>query len=453
MGKIKKFTSLFLALIMLISSGAFISQVNAVSSKPNVSAHAYVVTDANSGKVIISQNKTKKIYPASTTKLLTAIVAIENCSLSKKITVKQSVLNGVDSEARKAWLSAGYTYTLEELLNMMLVYSAADAADIIADAVGGSKQQFVKMMNKKASELGMKNSYFDNPVGIDWYDNSKIYTTASDMTILARYAMANGTIRKIVKKPSYVIKNFNNGQSKTLNSSNDFLTIGDYSKDLFEIIGSKTGTTNRAGYDLIATAKDSEGREVICSFFGNSTHAQMYTDINELLTYTFKNYKNKLEKSFYNIRYSKSKSIINKYLSNGVLKMTSSGKFYGSTKVSKKEFINTTNKIMKSSNKPSSSQKKVTLLEVGKILKNFNKQTYSKSTINKYKKKFKNLSSSDLNNMVHLYELKILPRTYNYNEKYLISRQEMILMLDNLSNKVKSSSQSASNSVGLEYVS
>ena len=447
MTKIKKIISLFLALIMLMSSGVFIGGVDAATAKPKVSAHAYVVIDANSGEVIISQNRNKRIYPASTTKLLTAIVAIENCSLSQKIKVKQSILDNIDEDTTVAGLKAGYTYTLEELLNMLLIYSAGDAADIIADAVAGSVEEFVDMMNKKAKEIGMNSSYFDNPVGMDWHKDPNIYSTASDIAKLTRYTMTNDTIRKIVVKPSYTIKNIEKGKSKTLYASNNFLRNQNYSKNLFKIIGSKTGTTDRAGYALTATAKDSTGREVICTFFGKSTRTQMFVDINKLLTYTFNNYKSKLEKSFYDIRYSSSKPIINKYLSNGVLSMTSSGKFGRTTKVSKKEFINTTNKILKSSYTTSSSENKITLLEVANLFKDFNSKTYSKSVKNKYKNLFGNLSSSNFNKMVHLYELNVLPKDYKYNINASISREEMILMLNKMYPKVKKFSKFTVNTI------
>ena len=96
---------------------------HAAQAKPTVYAHSYTVMDANSGKIIISEQENKRIYPASTIKLLTAIVAIENCSLYKRITVKKSTLNKVDVETTTAGLKPGYAYTLEELLNMLLVYS------------------------------------------------------------------------------------------------------------------------------------------------------------------------------------------------------------------------------------------------------------------------------------------------------------------------------------------
>ena len=438
MTKNKKIISLFLAFVMLISSGIFTANVHAAPARPTVYAHAYTIMDANSGEIIMSEQGNKRIYPASTVKLLTAIVAIENCSLSKRITVKQSTIDKIDADTTSANLKAGYSYTLEELLNMLLVYSAGDAAEIIAEAVGGSSAQFVNMMNRKAKALGMNNSYFDNAIGMDWHANPNIYSTANDIAKLTRYAMTNDTIREIVKKPQYVIKNYYNGQSKTLLASNNFLRNYSYSKNLFTIIGSKTGTTDKAGYALATTAKDSSGREVICSFFGKSTRTQMFQDINKLLTYTFNNYKTILQRSFYDIRYSSTKTIINKYLANGVLTMTSSGKFSGSTQVSKKEFVTTTNKALKTSYVVNGGTAKITLLDVAKIFKDYNSKEYSQEIKNKYKNRFKNLNSTDFNNMVHLYELNILPYDYRYNANAKISRQEMVLMLNNMPQRVQS---------------
>ena len=438
MRKNKRIIAIFLSLMMLISSGIFVNNAHAAQAKPTVYAHSYTVMDANSGEIIISEQENKRIYPASTIKLLTAIVAIENCSLYKRITVKKSTLNKVDVETTTAGLKPGYAYTLEELLNMLLVYSAGDAAEIIAESVGGTRENFVDMMNIRAKELGMNDSYFDNPVGMDWHKNANIYSTSSDIAKLTRYAMTNDTIRAIVKKPQYVIKNYYKGKSKTLYASNNFLRNYSYSKNLFTIIGSKTGTSDKAGYALSATARDSSGREVICAFFGKSTRMQMFQDINTLLTYTFNNYKNILEKSFYDIRYSSTKTIINKYLANGVLTMNSLGKFSGSTQVSKKEFVTTTNKALKTSYVVNGGTAKITLLDVAKIFKDYNSKEYSQEIKNKYKNRFKNLNSTDFNNMVHLYELNILPHDYGYNANAKISRQEMVLMLNNMPQRVQS---------------
>ena len=147
---IKKITALFLIMILTISTSGFVNKVESAQvskSQTNdspisigVSAHAYVVMDANSGEIIMSQDADKKIYPASTTKLLTAVVAIENCNLDREIEVKQAALNKVDVESSIVGLRAGSTYTMEQLLYMLLIVSAGDAAEVIAEEVAGSSE-------------------------------------------------------------------------------------------------------------------------------------------------------------------------------------------------------------------------------------------------------------------------------------------------------------------------
>ena len=173
---------------------------------------------------------------------------------------------------------------------MLLISSAADAADTIAEAISGSTSKFIEQMNNKAKLLGMNNTKFDNTIGLDIgnkYYNT--YSTSNDIAKLTNVVMKNTTIRNIVCKPSYTIKKFNNKGSKTINNTNRFLRGQWYPKDLYTIIGTKTGTTNAAGYALSATAIDKNGREIICSFFGNATRNKMYENIQALLTYTYKN--------------------------------------------------------------------------------------------------------------------------------------------------------------------
>ena len=261
---IKKITALFLIMILTISTSGFVNKVESAQvskSQTNdspismgVSAHAYVVMDANSGEIIMSQDADKKIYPASTTKLLTAVVAIENCNLDREIEVTQAALNKVDVESSIVGLRAGSTYTMEQLLYMLLIVSAGDAAEVIAEEVAGSSEAFATMMNEKAKQIGMTDSYFDNPVGMDWHSNAKIHSTAHDIAKLTQYAMANYEIRKIVRHSFYTVDNFYNGKSITLGSTNGFLRKRKYADNLFTVIGSKTGTTDKAGFSLTTTA-------------------------------------------------------------------------------------------------------------------------------------------------------------------------------------------------------
>lgn len=277
-------------ILLFISLTPFTNIVDAATQKPTVSAHAYTVMDSNTGKILYTENGDKRIYPASTVKMMTALIAVENSSLSRKITVKQSVLSNIPEDATKIGLKAGTTYTLEQLLHMLLISSAADASDTIAEAISGSTSKFIDAMNQKAKLIGMNNSKFDNTIGLDIGDNFyNTYSTSNDISKLTREVMKNTTIRNIVRKASYTINSFNNGGSKTINNTNRFLRDQWYPKDLYTIIGTKTGTTNAAGYALSATAKDNNGKEIICSFFGNKTRVKMYEDIQALLTYTYKN--------------------------------------------------------------------------------------------------------------------------------------------------------------------
>lgn len=277
-------------ILLFISSTVFTNIVDAATQNPTVSAHAYTVMDSNTGKILYTQDGDKRIYPASTVKMMTALIAVENSSLSRKITVKQSVLSNIAEDASQVGLKAGTTYTLEELLHMLLISSAADAADTIADAISGSTSKFIDEMNKKAKLLGMEDSKFDNTIGLDIGNNFyNTYSTSNDIAKLTKEVMKNTTIRNIVCKSSYTIKRFNNGSSKTIMNTNRFLRDQWYPKDLYKIIGTKTGTTNAAGYALATTAKDNNGREIICSFFGNKTRTKMYEDIQSLLTYTYQN--------------------------------------------------------------------------------------------------------------------------------------------------------------------
>lgn len=122
--------------------------------------------------------------------------------------------------------------------------------------------------------------------------------------------MANYEIRKIVRHSFYTVDNFYNGKSITLGSTNGFLRKRKYADNLFTVIGSKTGTTDKAGFALTTTAKDNEGREVICAFFGNSTRDKMYKDINRLLINAYTTHKDELQKGILNIRYPSVKDIM-----------------------------------------------------------------------------------------------------------------------------------------------
>lgn len=262
------------------------------AKRPSVQASAYVVIDASTGKTIYSKKAGKRIYPASTAKLMTALVTLEHLKLNKKITMTKNIKNKVPGDASALSLKNGTRYTVEQYLNMMLIASDACSAVTLAVAASGSIRGFCKLMNKKAKKLGMKHSYFDNPMGLDRGNGyNKIHTTAADMGKLAKAAMKNKVIRKIVKKSKYKVPKVKGAKSFTIKSTNRLYSCYKFKSNKYKVIGTKTGTTNAAGHVLIATVKNSEGNEVIICYFGAKTTDALYTGIKKLFKYTFKNNK------------------------------------------------------------------------------------------------------------------------------------------------------------------
>lgn len=292
---LKKWISALLVLtLVLLVPGESLQAAGALKEPKNLGMHhAYAVMDANSGGVLLSDNLNGKIYPASTVKIMTAIVALEHMSPNKAIKIKKKVIKNICSGAAKYGLRTGEKYSLNCLLHILLLVSGADAAEVIANAVGGSTERFVEMMNEKAEELGMTGSRFDNPIGLDVGDGfKKTYATAYDYCLLTRYAMQNKRFCKIVAKTHYKVKRTDGTCERKLTNTNRFYTITEYDKTLYQVIGTKSGTTNAAGHVFIATAVDEDGHKVICAYFGKESTTQLFCDIRALLNKVFKAQKN-----------------------------------------------------------------------------------------------------------------------------------------------------------------
>ena len=149
--------------------------------------------DLDSGRILYENNPNRKMLIASITKIMTAIVAIENGDLTKEITVGDEVLSMYGTNI---YVEVGEKMKLRDLLYGLLLRSGNDASVVIAKAVGGSEEKFVELMNKKAKEIGMKNTIFRNSHGLD--EETENYSTAYDMALLSRYAYKNKTYRNIV---------------------------------------------------------------------------------------------------------------------------------------------------------------------------------------------------------------------------------------------------------------
>lgn len=255
--------------------------------------HSFAVIDARSGELIMGDRQDEPVYPASTTKLATALVIAERLKLKKVVTVKKDIFRYIPGDLSKFGIKTGEKYTVETLLNMALVSSAGDAAICAAIEACGSMEGFIEAVNDKVEELGLKNTHFDNPSGLDigndYIDN---YSSAYDIAMITRAAMANKTIRAIVEKPSYEVRQYKGTKSTKIKSTNKFYTDIEYDNELFTVIGSKTGSTKAAGHVFTATATDAYGREVICTFMGKGAMSDTFKDIASILKCVFTAIKN-----------------------------------------------------------------------------------------------------------------------------------------------------------------
>ncbi len=280
-------------LLLSIMLAAMPSVSAKAAAKPKTMAHAYYVMDAKSGEKILSDRANKKIYPASTVKLLTALTVLDYADVNQTIKFTRKLQKKIPSDASALNLKTGRRYTVKQYLNMLLIVSDAGSALALAEGTAGNVETFVEYMNDKAEELGMKHSHFDNPVGLDkgsGYNGT--YTTAADFIKVSKAAMENPLIAKIVAKHKYKVQPIGVNKSFVIKNTNAF--YGTYKKLVrnrkYKIIGSKTGTTRAAGHCLVATAVDEEGNTVICAFYGNGGYERLYKDIRKLLDYAFARY-------------------------------------------------------------------------------------------------------------------------------------------------------------------
>ena len=220
----------------------------------SVAAKAALLIDLNTNRVVYEQDADERVYPASLTKIMTCLIALENGNLSDVVTVSESTLADLDEDSSVAGLVVGEQMTLENLLYCMMVVSGNDACNVIAEHVAGSVTDFVRMMNQRAYELGCTNTHFNNPHGL--HDESH-YTTARDLAIITQAALKSENFRQIVDTAEYVIPASATGEEHKLKTTN-MLIYKSTGNSLYysRATGVKTGYTSAAGRCLIATAED-----------------------------------------------------------------------------------------------------------------------------------------------------------------------------------------------------
>lgn len=289
--KLILFIFIFLLQFIIFTSPSFADSVVLDTYSP-----ACILMEAETGKILYEKNSNEVRYPASTTKIMTAILTVENCNLTDVATVSHNAIYSVPVSYSHASLKEGEELTIEQLLNVLLIPSANDAAFVLAEHISGSVEEFANLMNQKAKEIGCLNTHFVNPNGIHSKDHT---STAYDLALMGKYAMQNSTIRQIVKKTSCSLP-VTNKYSKTdriFNTTNDLLIENNSTaKDNYyypQAIGIKTGYTTNAGSCIIAAA-EKDGIELIVVVLGGeltkSGLSQRYLDCINLFNYGFDNY-------------------------------------------------------------------------------------------------------------------------------------------------------------------
>jgi len=297
----------FKLVISLFIMAMYISNIYATTI-PSLYCKNAILIDNDSGKVLYENGQNARVYPASTTKVLTAILALENLDLNSSTVVTETAID-LPYGSSNAALKHGEVMSIKDLLYALMLQSGNDAANVLAEAVSGSIDKFVVLMNEKLSELGCNNSHFANAHG---YHDDNHYTTPSDMMKILSYAIKNEKFVEIFSTASYTIEptNKTNTQRKYQNTNRLMLTKEDsYLSRYYEYcIGGKTGYTDEAGRTLVAYSKKGDKNLILGVFNSNPSGITdlRYTDAINLFEYGFNNFEKTqlLDESNYSFSYT-----------------------------------------------------------------------------------------------------------------------------------------------------
>lgn len=262
------------------------NEVDGWPQGPAVWAESAVVMDIDSGAFLYSKNVDAAKYPASITKIMTALLALENCSLHERVTFSKNAIYGIERNSSHIGIRPGEILSMEECLYGMMLASANEVCLAVAEHVAGSVDAFVEMMNQKAMELGCTNTHFTNPNGLP---DEQHYTTAHDMALIAQAAYKNSTFRTICQTEVSHIPTTNMcGEERWFQNHHKMLLDGEYHYD--GCTGGKTGYT-QAALNTLVTYAERDDRRLLCVTF-RTNGRQVYTDTAALLDYGFQNFQN-----------------------------------------------------------------------------------------------------------------------------------------------------------------
>ncbi len=254
-------------------------------SGPSIGAEAAILLEANTGTILYAKNIHDKNYPASTTKILTCLLATENSEMNEIVEYSKNAVFSIERDSSNMGMDAGEKITMEQSLYGILVGSANEAANAVAEHISGSVEKFSELMNNRAKELGCKDSNFVNPNGLY---NENHYTSAYDLATIGRAFFKNELLCKMSSTPSYEIPpTATQPDDIVVHSKNKLLPDRQCSYEY--IVGSKTGFTSESRQTLVSCAKK-DGLTLICVIMKEETPSQ-FTDTIELFDYGFSNFK------------------------------------------------------------------------------------------------------------------------------------------------------------------
>lgn len=277
-------TSLF---ILCIS----INKIYGKNCDVDLKSRCAILYDAENDNTLFEKNCNQRASPASTTKILTAILSIENLNLTDTVTVSSNAVNSTPIGSSTINLKINENISIKDLLYGLMIKSGNDAANVLAECVSGNIDEFVKLMNNKALQIGCKNTHFANPHGFHENDH---YTTAYDLTLIFNYAIKNDIFKNIISTKEYTINETNLSPARRLINTNKMINE---SSNLYYkyLIGGKTGYTDEAMGTFISFAKKDNINLISCVLGapqGTGTNEHRFTDTKHLLEYGFTNFNN-----------------------------------------------------------------------------------------------------------------------------------------------------------------
>ena len=262
------------------------NQIQGWPAGPDITSDTGILMDADTGVVLYNKGGDEQRYPASITKIMTLLVAVENSTMDEKVTFTETGVRNVTADSSNIGTKVGEVLTMEECLHALIIQSANDVAAQIAEHIGGTEQAFIDMMNQRASEIGCTNTHFANSSGLP---DDNHYSSARDMALIFREGLKNETFRTVVGTPDYIIQPTNmNSQQRILHTHHPMFApeSGFYYEGC---IGGKTGTTVAAGHTLV-TGVTRDNTTYIAVTMRGTELSNSCMDSTAMFNYAFENF-------------------------------------------------------------------------------------------------------------------------------------------------------------------